>query len=150
MTFTGDSGSCYSHTGRTGGEQKVWLHNSTIDVNCFRITSIQHEVMHTLGFHHIHRGTNRDEHLRIIWENVIPSKKKKLLKRTDADKLTNFGVAYDYDSIMHYGKKAYSKNGKVTIETMDPKFQDRIGKKRELSPGDILKIRRMYDCDETS
>lgn len=104
--------------------------------------------MHTLGFYHVHKGTDRDEHIRIKWENVIPGKQKKLLKRTDAHKLTDFGVGYDYDSIMHYDKRAYSKNGKVTIETLDPKYQDRIGQRKELSPGDILKMRRMYNCDD--
>lgn len=103
--------------------------------------------MHLLGFYHIHKSANRDEHIRIKWENVIPERKHKLEKRTDYEKLSDFGVGYDVDSILHYSKTSYSKNGENTIETIDATDQDRIGQRIALSVKDIERINRMYQCE---
>jgi len=37
-------------------------------------------------------------------------------EKHNASQITNFGVPYDYDSVMHYGPYAFSKNGEKTIE----------------------------------
>ena len=34
-----------------------------------------------------------------------------------------FGLPYDYKSIMHYQEYSSSKNGQITIETLDPSMQ---------------------------
>ena len=34
----------------------------------------------------------------------------------DTSTITNFGVSYDYGSVMHYSAYAFSKNGGITIE----------------------------------
>lgn len=103
-----------------------------------------------LGFHHIHISPNRDDHIKIIWENIAPNAVKNFRKRTDDGRLTDFGTGYDYDSIMHTNSVAYSPTGRITIETVDPKNQHRIGQRDKLSDGDILRINRMYKCDEKS
>jgi len=41
----------------------------------------------------------------------------KNFEKFNASIVTSFGVPYDYESIMHYGPYAYSKNGWPTIET---------------------------------
>lgn len=151
VTFTGDTNHCSSTVGRRGGEQFIKLINvpinTTVGNNCFRIASIHHEMMHLLGFYHIHKGADRDDHIRIKWENVIPDRHYKLEKRTDYDELSDFGVGYDVDSILHYSKSAFSKNGENTIETIDATQQDRIGQRTKLSVKDIERINRMYQCD---
>jgi len=43
------------------------------------------------------------------------------------------GQPYDYESIMQYEGKAGSKNGGLTIQTLDPKYQQIIGKAEHLS-----------------
>ena len=61
-------------------------------------------------------------------------------------------VKYDYMSIMHYGKDYFAKLDSerrhylMTIKTKDPKYQNRIGQRRYLTPNDILMINTMYGC----
>lgn len=38
------------------------------------------------------------------------------------DTVTDFGVAYDYGSVMHYPEKAFSKNGNKTIVPLQVPF----------------------------
>jgi len=59
---------------------------------------------------------------------------------------TGFGEVYDYNSIMHYSKLAFSKSDvDMTIipKNVDP---DLIGKKQNLSETDIIKIKKLYKC----
>jgi len=51
-----------------------------------------------------------------------------------------FGQPYDYESIMQYEGQAASKNGGLTIQTLDPKYQSIIGKAEHLSKLVIFKI----------
>ena len=61
---------------------------------------------------------------------------------------TNLGTLYDYNSVMHYGKNAFSNGNGFTIITLQPEFQDVIGQRLEMSPNDALKINRLYSCSE--
>ena len=56
----------------------------------------------------------------------------------------DYGVPYDYESIMHYPWNAFSSNGQ---DTMSPR-RDTKGKVPyvELSKDDALQVSRMYNC----
>lgn len=56
------------------------------------------------------------------------------------------GTPYDYDSILHYPKKAFSKNKELTVVPRDSSYLDKIGHKQTLSKGDALRVNRMYNC----
>lgn len=101
--------------------------------------------MHLLGFYHLHRSPDRDNHIKINWKNVKSGYEYELSENAD-DEVTDFGTSYDYDSLMHVRNTKYSKNGEVTIETIDPKYRDKIGQRLGLSKGDIERINRMYKC----
>lgn len=57
---------CWSNIGRDGGQQVV----SLSVFGCLEHGIIQHELLHALGFHHEHTRSDRDQYVRINWENV--------------------------------------------------------------------------------
>ena len=66
---------------------------------------------------------------------------------------TGFGEPYDYNSIMHYSSKAFSKDPydteMITIEPVSSTDRVQIaglGRRRNLSDIDIVKIKKMYKC----
>ena len=57
------------------------------------------------------------------------------------------GSPYDYESMMHYGKGYFAKSsGLITIQTLDPKYQNVIGQRKGFSQGDIEQFNKMYNC----
>ncbi len=55
------------------------------------------------------------------------------------------GVNYDYQTMMHYGNKAFSKNGQPTMKAIgNPNLV--LGTASTLSPSDITQINALYDC----
>ena len=69
-----------------------------------------HEVMHALGFYHEQSRSDRDQYVEIFWENIQAGKENNFAKESHqtSDLL---GAAYDFSSIMHYGKYSFAKDG---------------------------------------
>ncbi|GIY50827.1 hypothetical protein CDAR_537211 [Caerostris darwini] len=58
----------------------------------------------------------------------------------------SLGEPYDYSSILHYSKFAFSKDP-FTKPTLEPKKRGvRIGQRKGLSAGDVRKINKLYNC----
>ncbi|WKY03576.1 hypothetical protein Q1695_004936 [Nippostrongylus brasiliensis] len=131
---------CYSQVGRTGGKQEISLGRG-----CLFHEIIVHELMHSVGFWHEHSRADRDEHIHIRWDNILPGMKSQFDKISAALQDTQ-GEDYDYRSIMHYDSTAFSRNGKHTIETVVAGFTDVIGTSVDLSELDIVKINKLYQC----
>lgn len=87
----------------------------------------------------------RDDFIEIQWEN-IEDEDKENFKKIDPRLFGNYGTSYDVFSVMHYNKKAFSKNGRDTITPKDKRLSDIIGQRFGLSRGDIRRINNMYKC----
>lgn len=89
---------------------------------------------------------DRDKYVKVNYENIRPGQQHNFARHSN-QYITHFKLPYDLDSIMHYSKKAFSKNGKNTIEAIEPENNDRIGQRIGLSFGDIYRLNKMYGCE---
>lgn len=101
---------------------------------------IQHELLHVLGFLHMHCAPNRDKYIKINYENIKEDEKYNF-KMYETQ---HFNMTYDYKSVMHYGPYLFSRNGKETITPL--KKNVKIGQARRLSVKDVKKVKAIY-CD---
>ncbi|KZC10613.1 PREDICTED: zinc metalloproteinase nas-13-like [Dufourea novaeangliae] len=154
----GETG-CWSSVGRVGGRQDV---NLQVPGCVVKKGTVIHELMHVIGFLHEQSRYERDEFVRIQWNNILNGHagnfEKASRETTDA-----FGVGYDYGSVMHYSAGAFSRNGQPTIIPKEQKlagflcfmsdiFQGsstvQLGQREGFSKRDIQKIRKMYRCSK--
>ncbi|XP_076011411.1 high choriolytic enzyme 1-like [Genypterus blacodes] len=129
---------CFSSLGRVGGRQVLSLKRR----GCMYHGVIQHEINHALGFQHEQTRSDRDQYVRINWSNINPQMAYNFHKH----RTNNLNTPYDYSSIMHYGRTAFSiQYGQDSITPIpDPNVQ--IGQRKGMSHMDITRINRLYGC----
>ncbi|KAM9377280.1 hatching enzyme 1.2-like [Pholidichthys leucotaenia] len=126
---------CYSYIGRRNYGQDLSLQRS----GCVYFDTVQHEVLHALGFHHEQKRSDRDQYIRVMLENVTPGKEHNF----DKVNTLNQGTTYDYSSVMHYHKYAFSKNNEPTLVAI-PDSSVEFGTATEMSKMDIIRLNRLY------
>ncbi|KAL7053626.1 hypothetical protein AAHC03_026965 [Spirometra sp. Aus1] len=134
---------CCSSVGRksTSGPQNV-----SIASGCESEGTIMHELGHAIGFWHEHSRPDRDAHVEVIEENIIPEDKYNFEMLTPTD-VNSLGEPYDYNSIMHYGRRNFAIPGKA--ETLRPRRDGpniQIGNRVRLSDGDVRQTNLLYGC----
>lgn len=136
---------CDSHVGMNGGRQRISLSKGK-KKSCLDRGTILHELVHAIGFDHMQNHPDRDDFVRVHWDNIIESMHSEFEKVDDTE-YTDYGTGYDYYSIMHYPKNAFAiDESKRTISAKNPKLNKIIGQRDSISRGDIRRINRMYEC----
>jgi hypothetical protein len=120
---------CSSYVGRQGGRQTI-----TLGPDCSTGNTI-HEIGHAVGLWHEQSREDRDAFVTIQWTNIIPAALNNFAQHiTDGEDVG----PYDFSSIMHYPRDAFSSNGEDTIVPIDPDAE--IGQRNGLSIGDVAAV----------
>ncbi|KAF1758880.1 hypothetical protein GCK72_015340 [Caenorhabditis remanei] len=129
---------CSSSVGMQGGAQRVTLH----PIACNTIATVVHEIAHALGAWHEQSRSDRDSYVTILNDNipedVYPAN---FGKKSTMD----YGVGYDYGSVMHYAKNDFAIDiKKPTIIPRDPMMENVIGQRVGLSFFDVKRMNLAY------
>lgn len=139
---------CYS----TVGKRLVVVENRLVEApqdlslersGCVTNRVVVHEIMHALGLFHMQSGFDRDNYVRVNYENIVKGMEHNF-RKYENHQVSYYGTSYDYDSLMHYGSNYFSSNGKPTIETLDPAAMQRIARGTHMSDGDVQRVNNMY------
>ncbi|KAL4148097.1 hypothetical protein QTP88_002399 [Uroleucon formosanum] len=107
--------------------------------------TVQHELLHVAGLLHEQARADRDNAVIIYWENIDKTYWPDFSKVPD-NVTSTFGLPYDYTSVMHYPRYAFSKNGKETIVAKhEPSMS--LGQRTAATVNDLRKVNAMYNCN---
>lgn len=131
ISFESSDG-CHSPVGMQGGKQLV-----SLGTGCGFGAAV-HEIGHALGLWHEQSREDRNNFVRILTENIKSGEEHNFQQQiSDGDDIG----AYDFGSIMHYSRTAFSKN---TLDTIVPIGGQAIGQRTGLSAGDVAAINTIY------
>lgn len=136
VVFGQHSTVCNSPVGRQSGTQTI---NLTSDC-AYRMGSVAHEILHTLGMWHEQSRCDRDTYITVNLSNVATVNQhnfdKKCTNSTDR-------FAYNEGSIMHYGTHDFSHNGGQVI-TSKRGLDYLMGQRSGLAQSDASTINYIY------
>eukprot|EP00116_Pleurobrachia_bachei_P002843 sb/3463105/ len=118
----------------------------SLDPGCMKHGILLHEIGHVIGFWHEQNRPDRDEYIKVIpnFHHTV----RLNFEKFNESMVSDYGVPYDYNSIMHYGKTFFSIDGRsTTLMPLDEEVD--IGQRERLSDLDILQANRLYMCNET-
>lgn len=127
---------CSSYVGKKGHMQEI-----NLSTRCTTMNTV-HEIGHALGLWHEQSRADRDSYVQINWDNIMVDHEYNFNQHLSDG--NDYGE-YDYESIMHYGPYAFSKNGQKTIVALVDGVE--IGQRVKLSDKDLAAIKAMYPED---
>merc|ERR1712131_159392 len=134
---------CYSTVGYNHRSHQVSLQAR----GCTLPGIVAHELGHTIGLHHEQCRPDRDNYLNIYLNNVPSNMRFNFDKVRGTD---NFGMPYDYCSLMHYGATAFGGRS-FTIVPKDLDYLAVIGRSHnraaDLTYTDVTIVNKMYGCN---
>jgi len=158
-----DKGGCHSMLGKVGSS---WYNSGTSqDLNLAPNTRVSanlisgcevhrialHELGHSLGYDHEQQRPDRDNYVKIRWENLRPGRQTRYqFDKPQRPSLKDF-TPYDYLSIMHYGQDFLGRTNwrGQKLQTMvahNACYTNVMGKQKHLSYNDHKVMNTWYGC----
>uniref|UniRef100_A0A0K0F138 Zinc metalloproteinase n=1 Tax=Strongyloides venezuelensis TaxID=75913 RepID=A0A0K0F138_STRVS len=109
---------CNSYVGKIYDDR---FQDISLGSDCYETGIVQHETMHALGFFHEQSRLDRDKFVVILKQNVEP-KQLHNFDIVDVKDGLDYGLPYDYTSIMHYAGTLFSLNGQPTSMPKDKNY----------------------------
>jgi hypothetical protein len=131
VVFVDHGRGCYSYYGRVGGAQDCHVGGCST-------ATMMHEILHAVGFYHEHARPDRDQHVTVMWDDILEGQKSNFEVQETA---ITFG-SYDFRSIMHYQATSHSRTGRPTLVPKVPGVK--VGGATDLSDGDLAGIAALY------
>ncbi|XP_037070538.1 blastula protease 10-like [Pollicipes pollicipes] len=133
---------CYSFVGQLS--KKLSGQVVSIGKGCGSLTTVAHEISHSLGFFHEQSRPDRDQHVEVMRDNIKKGYEANFNMKEKADTL---GVEYDLQSIMHYAKFAFSFTGQPTLRAVDPLQEHLVGRRiGKMTHRDRAVTNIAYEC----
>ncbi|XP_051999433.1 meprin A subunit beta-like [Xyrauchen texanus] len=120
----------------------------SLEDGCAKKPIVEHEFLHALGFTHEFSRYDRDDYVTIVYENIMKGCESNFIKYTE-NRTSTGGIPYDYTSVMHYDKNAFSNGNGPTILTKIPEFENIIGQRFDMSEYDVIELNKMYKCNSS-
>jgi len=169
---------CFADTRFREGSGKHMVGLQHIDDirTCVRKGTVIHELLHILGVAHEQQRPDRDEHVTMHWENIqvdlvfnmwrdswdtedVANLKKcnstgviqaeaDFSDCVSGDTVMDFGVGYDFKSVMHYDLRSFAVNTSLNVMTPKNSSITDVGN-NQLSELDIKKLNYAYYCQGT-
>ncbi|PIO66544.1 astacin [Teladorsagia circumcincta] len=108
---------------------------------------VAHEIGHALGFWHTHSRYDRDQFITVLEENINDTFIDEFLKQSNETN-NNYGLTYDYGSVMHYGARAAALGENFTMVPKDVMYTETLGSPF-IAFYDLLMMNMYYNCTGT-
>jgi len=148
-------GGCYSLLGKDTSEG--FKQPISIDDGCEAKHIVLHEMLHAMGFIHEQNRYDRDNYIKVLFNNIEDGYASQFEKQSEAA-VFETGVKYDYMSVMQYSLTSFSKNGKPTMKILKNPISAKLtqadlnilGDVPDLSKSDLLELRAYFKCGKGS
>merc|ERR1711935_1051189 len=114
---------------------------------CVYQSTVQHEFMHALGFLHEQSRPDRDQHIDILWDNIIPDMHSQFWKMETSD-WQDLEESYDLKSVMHYEGWSFLTEEAASVGNSSIVYKDTndrfLSDPPAMSSSDIQQMLRRY------
>ncbi|XP_065065364.1 uncharacterized protein LOC135691427 isoform X2 [Rhopilema esculentum] len=134
LVFLRDN-SCWASQGRVDGPSLI-----SVGHGCEYRNVISHLIGHVVGLWHPQNRIDRNDYVRIFWQNIDAVERSSFRTVDDTDGSSG---PYDYSSIMHYPWDAFTNSGRRTMLALQ---LVKGMPYKKISSLDALQVSVLYNC----